>query len=43
MGNIPLSPQKKALQVSVAPFLIFVSQKFPKNELFFHYLEVSGG
>ena len=28
MGNIPHSPQKKALQISVAPFLIFVS---PKN------------
>ena len=33
--KIPLSPQKKALQISVAPFLIFVSQKisqkFPKD------------
>ena len=35
MGNIPHSPQKKALQISVAPFLIFVSQKisqkYPKD------------
>ena len=28
---IPHSPQKKALQISVAPFLIFVSQKISQK------------
>lgn len=41
--RVPLSPQKKALQVSVAPFLILVPQKFPKNGAVFYYLEMSGG
>ena len=43
MGNFPLSPLEKALQISVAPFLILVPQKFPKNEAVFYYLEMSGG
>ena len=42
-NQIPHSPQKKALQISVAPFLILVPQKFPKNRQLFRYLEVSGG
>ena len=37
-----LTLRRKRRHRSVAPFLILVPQKFPKNGLFFYYFEVSG-